>query len=232
MRHTIWSPETHSGAVRPLCLYRAVHQPSRASPLLSPSSASLSLPGCTSGSPSRAGQRSLASPYPCSFSAASPIIFILNGGSRARSPRFRVVGIPKHTSRSRRLHPRGHPSSLGVRIALHAPRKGALRTHGSGCLTPHCSGLIVSRCAPSSSPLNSISLGSRRQMEASVPEPPVPVWSPRAVGFFAFFLAFPAGLILAVKNWLAIGRRDRIVPHVVAFSLFALPRHRNLALHA
>ena len=31
-------------------------------------------------------------------------------------------------------------------------------------LTPHCSGLIVSRCAPSSSPLNSISLGGRNRV--------------------------------------------------------------------
>jgi hypothetical protein len=66
----------------------------------------------------------------------------------------------------------------------------------------------------------------------------VRVWSPLAVAVYAFFMTYPAGLLLAVRNWRALGLHGRVGPHVaVAFALtlplvgivtFAPPRVRQI----
>lgn len=58
------------------------------------------------------------------------------------------------------------------------------------------------------------------------PESPtrvVRVWSPLAVAVYGLVLLYPASLVLAVKNWRALGMRGRILPHVAgAFGLTLL----------
>jgi hypothetical protein len=53
--------------------------------------------------------------------------------------------------------------------------------------------------------------------------PAARVWSPLAVAVYSLVLAYPAALFLAVKNWIALGQRDRIMPHVVGGALLSLP---------
>jgi hypothetical protein len=55
------------------------------------------------------------------------------------------------------------------------------------------------------------------------PAPIARVWSPLAVAMYGLLLAYPAALLLAVKNWVALGQRDRIMPHVVGGALLSLP---------
>lgn len=45
--------------------------------------------------------------------------------------------------------------------------------------------------------------------------PKVRVFSPVAVGVYGLVLAFPCSLSLAIRNWRALGRRDRIRPHLI-----------------
>jgi hypothetical protein len=54
-------------------------------------------------------------------------------------------------------------------------------------------------------------------------QPAARVWSPLAVALYGLVLAYPAALLLAVKNWVALGQRDRIMPHVVGGALLSLP---------
>jgi hypothetical protein len=54
-------------------------------------------------------------------------------------------------------------------------------------------------------------------------QPALRVWSPLAVAVYSLVLAYPAALLLAVKNWIALGQRDRILPHVVGGALLSLP---------
>ncbi len=66
---------------------------------------------------------------------------------------------------------RSSSAYFAVRLSRAAPwplhrRAGSSRIRGAR-LTPHCSGLGVSRCAPSFSPLNSISLGGPRWTSAA-----------------------------------------------------------------
>lgn len=55
----------------------------------------------------------------------------------------------------------------------------------------------------------------------------VRVWSPVTVAVYAVVLAFPSALVLAAKNWQALGQRRRILPHIIgaivlSISLIAL----------
>src|SRR5688572_16890291 len=66
------------------------------------------------------------------------------------------------------------------------------------------------------------------------PPPVIRIWSPLAVAMYGLVLAYPASLVLAVKNWRALGLRGRILPHIVGafgltlhllgFLIFAPPR--------
>lgn len=49
------------------------------------------------------------------------------------------------------------------------------------------------------------------------------VWSPLAVALYAFFMTYPAGLLLAVRNWRALGLNGRILPHVAAAFMLTFP---------
>jgi hypothetical protein len=51
----------------------------------------------------------------------------------------------------------------------------------------------------------------------------VRVWSPLTVGVYAFFLAYPASLALAIRNWLALGQRNRVRPHLAAAVALSVP---------
>lgn len=55
------------------------------------------------------------------------------------------------------------------------------------------------------------------------PQPVVRVWSPLAVAVYAFFMSYPARVLLALKNWRALGLHGRIGPHVSAAFLLTLP---------
>jgi hypothetical protein len=50
----------------------------------------------------------------------------------------------------------------------------------------------------------------------------VRVWSPLAVALYSFFMTYPAGLLLAVRNWRALGLRGRVLPHVAGAVLLTL----------
>ncbi|HEX8169335.1 MAG TPA: hypothetical protein VF824_02210 [Thermoanaerobaculia bacterium] len=60
--------------------------------------------------------------------------------------------------------------------------------------------------------------------------PVVPVWSPVTVAVYGLLLGFPAGVMLALRNWRALGMRREVRTHlagafVVALVIFfVLPR--------
>lgn len=51
----------------------------------------------------------------------------------------------------------------------------------------------------------------------------VRVWSPVTVGVFAVVLAYPSALVLALKNWRALGQRQHIRPHLVGAVVLSVP---------
>lgn len=51
----------------------------------------------------------------------------------------------------------------------------------------------------------------------------VRVWSPVTVAVFAVVLAFPSALVLAAKNWLALGQRRRVLPHIIGTIVLSIP---------
>lgn len=51
----------------------------------------------------------------------------------------------------------------------------------------------------------------------------VRVWSPLAVGVYSLVLAYPGALLLAVKNWRALGMYKEAGRHVLGGILFSLP---------
>jgi hypothetical protein len=51
----------------------------------------------------------------------------------------------------------------------------------------------------------------------------VRVWSPLAVAVYSFFMTYPAGLLLAVKNWRVLGLHGRVPSHVAAAFALTLP---------
>jgi len=53
-------------------------------------------------------------------------------------------------------------------------------------------------------------------VQPSMPSfPPVKLWTPRAVGYTAFFLGFPGGIVLATLNWMRMGLTNKAIAHLV-----------------
>jgi hypothetical protein len=61
------------------------------------------------------------------------------------------------------------------------------------------------------------------QTIAHVPTRAVRFWSPLAIGVYAVFFAYPASLLLAVKAWQQLERRDRIVLHLLGAFALSVP---------
>lgn len=53
------------------------------------------------------------------------------------------------------------------------------------------------------------------QIESVVPKEIVRVWSPRTVAWYGVLLGFPAGLVLAVRNWKAMRMDRQVHRHVI-----------------
>jgi hypothetical protein len=58
---------------------------------------------------------------------------------------------------------------------------------------------------------------------AIVPTREARLWSPLAIAVYGLVLAYPASLLLAVKTWRQLERRDRIVPHVLGAFALSVP---------
>jgi hypothetical protein len=60
---------------------------------------------------------------------------------------------------------------------------------------------------------NAEQLSSTQMIASETDLRPVKVWSPLTVGIFGLVLAYPCSFVLAVKNWRALGQRQRIASH-------------------
>jgi hypothetical protein len=86
--------------------------------------------------------------------------------------------------------------------------------------------LLLAFVAPSFWMNARFAFGYRRIIRA--PQSPadasvVRIWSPLTVGVFGLVIAYPCALAIAARNWLALGQRDRVWPHVIGAGVISLP---------
>jgi hypothetical protein len=57
----------------------------------------------------------------------------------------------------------------------------------------------------------------------NVPTREARLWTPLAIAVYGLVLAYPSSLLLAVKTWRQLERRDRIVPHLLGAFALSVP---------